>query len=107
MVPEERFFKFPQCCTKFEKRNLKIAKTPKIIGKNLHNNQRKNKNNDSSSRSRSNNQHNSHKSLTNKPIKKDKKEWPTSSETLKGEGRKIIFFFAKQDHINKDKKKNF
>ena len=34
MVPEQRFFRFPQCCTKFEKkkRNIKVAETPKMIG---------------------------------------------------------------------------
>ena len=33
MVPEQRFFMSPQCSTKFEKKNPKIAETPKITGK--------------------------------------------------------------------------
>ena len=33
MMPEQCFFRFPQCCTKFETRNLKIAETPKMIEK--------------------------------------------------------------------------
>ena len=33
MVLEQCFFKFPQCYTKFEKRNLKIAKTLKMTRK--------------------------------------------------------------------------
>ena len=32
MVPEQRFFRFLQCCTR-NKRNLKIAEPPKMIGK--------------------------------------------------------------------------
>ena len=34
IVPEQRFFRFPQCCTKFEKKiNLKKVETLKTIGK--------------------------------------------------------------------------
>ena len=33
MVPEQRFFMSPQCSAKFEKKNPKIAETPKINGK--------------------------------------------------------------------------
>ena len=33
MVPEQRFFMSSQCSTKFEKKNPKIAETPKITGK--------------------------------------------------------------------------
>ena len=52
-----------------------------------HNQQRKKKNNDSRSRSRTNNQDNSHKPSTNKPVKNDKKEWPTPAEVSKEERR--------------------
>ena len=88
MVPEQRFFMSSQCSTKFEKKNPKIAETPKITGnwksRNQQNQQRKNKHNNSHSRSRRNNQHNPHKSSTNKPIKRTKK-WPTLPrfETIK------------------------
>ena len=57
-------------------------------GRNRYNQQRNKKNNDSRSRSRSNNQYNSHKLLTNKTIKNDKKEWPTIAEASKEERRK-------------------
>ena len=60
-----------------------------------HNKQRKKKNNFSRSRSRSNNQHNSHKVSTKKPIKNDKKEWPTLAEALNVERRKKRPFFGK------------
>ena len=53
-------------------------------GRNQYNQQRQKKNN-SRSHSRSNNQH---KPSINKPIKNDKKEWSTTSETLKEEKKK-------------------
>ena len=73
MVPEQRFFRFLQCCTKFhkkKKKNLKITETPKMIGKvetgTINRERRKKKNNDSHSHNGSNNQHNSHKPSTKK-----------------------------------------
>ena len=56
-------------------------------GRNWYNQLRKKKSNGSRSRSRSNNQHNSQKPSTNKPIKNEKKEWPTPAKlrTRKGE----------------------
>ena len=50
--------------------------------------QRKKKSNDSRSRSTSNNQHNSHKSSTNKPIEIERKEWLTPAEASKEKRRK-------------------
>ena len=63
--------------------------------RNRYNQQKKKKNNDGPSRSRSNNQQNSHKPSTNKPIKIDKKEWPTLAEASKVESRKKRPFFSK------------
>ena len=73
-------------------------------GRNWHNQQRKKKNNDSRSRSRSNNQHNSHKTSTNKPIKNDKKEWPTLAKVSKGERRKkrLFSFYDESETKNND-----
>ena len=81
MVPEQRFFRFPQCCTKFETKESKASRNSKNDrkGRNRHNQQRKKKNNDSCSRSRSNSHHNSHKLSRNKPIKDDKKRMTYTS----------------------------
>ena len=62
-------------------------------GRNRHNQQRKKKNNDSHSRCRGNSQHNLHKHSTNKPLKNDKKEWPTPIQASKEERRKKRPFF--------------
>ena len=76
-------------------------------GRNRHNQQRKKKNNDSSSRSRSNNQHKSHKPSTNKPIKNDKKEWPTLAEASKVERRKKRPFFGKMGPYKQRREERF
>ena len=76
-------------------------------GRNRYNQQRKKKNNGSRSRSRSNNQHNTHKPSTKKPIKNEKKEWPTPAEASKEERRKERPFFRKVRPYKQRQKERF
>ena len=64
-------------------------------GRSQHNQQRNKKNNNSRPLSRSNNQHNPYKSSTNKLIKNDKKEWPTSVKALKEKRKRKHPIFQK------------
>ena len=76
-------------------------------GRTRYNQQRKKKNNGSRSRSRSNNQHNTHKPSTNKPIENEKKEWPTPAEASKEERRKERPFFLKVRPYKQRQKERF
>ena len=76
-------------------------------GRNRYNQQRKKKDNGSRSCSRSNNQHNTHKPSTNKPIKNEKKEWPTPAEASKEERRKERPFFRKVRPYKQRQKERF
>ena len=64
-------------------------------GRNRYNQQRKKKNNGSRSHSRSNNQHNTHKPSTNKPIKNEKKSGLHQLKLRKRKGEKSDHFFVK------------
>ena len=110
MLPEQRFFMFAQCCTKFEKEKKSQESRNSENDwkcKNRYNQQRKKKNNGSRSRSRSNNQHNTHKPSTNKPIKNEKKEWLTPAEASKEERRKERPFFRKVRPYEQRQKERF
>ena len=76
-------------------------------GRNRYYQQRKKKNNDSRSRSKNNNQNNSYKPSTNKPIKNEKKEWPTPAEALKEERRKEPPFLRKVRPYKQRQKERF
>ena len=109
MVPEQRFFRFPQCYTKRKEKKSQDSKNSEKDrkGRNRYNQQRNKKNNDSRSRSRSNNQHNSHKFSTIKSIKNDEKEWLALAEGSKEERRKKGPFFRKIRPYNQRQEERF
>ena len=92
-----------------KKGNLKIAETPKMIGKvetgTINRERRKTMTVVLEVEVKT--QHNSHKPSTNKPIKNDKKEWPTLAEASKVERRKKRPFFCKMRPYKQRREERF
>ena len=109
MVPEQRFFRFPQCCkVREKKRNLKIVETSKMIGKvetsTINRERRKAMIAVLAVGVTTNVSHiNSQQTNT---LKMTKKNSPHQLKLQKKKGKKSYDFFHEIDRINKVKKKD-